>query len=116
MQSLSKAQIEGFENRYSEWDKEKNRLRLQVTNMKAEMIAQADRIKDEQKDAYARKEREIRKELGAEKKTTATLADKLERANKKIERIEMELTLCNGRLREWEGHVSVLKDIDIEVL
>jgi septal ring factor EnvC (AmiA/AmiB activator) len=80
------------------------------------MIAQADRIKDEQKDAYARKEREVRKELGAEKKTTATLADKLERTDKRIERIEMKLTLFNGRLREWEGHVSMLRDIDIDVL
>jgi chromosome segregation ATPase len=116
MQSSNEVHIKEFEKRYSKWDKEKNRLGLQITKMEAEMTAQAERIRREQKDAHAREIREVWKELEAEKKSAATLDEKLERASTKIKTMEMELALCNGRLREWEDHVSGLKDIDLEAL
>lgn len=37
MQTSNEVHIEEFEKRYSKWDKEKNRLGLQITKMEAEM-------------------------------------------------------------------------------
>ena len=116
LQLTNEAQVEQFEKRYSKWDKEKDRLDLKIANMKAEAAAQAEAILSEQKDAYTRKAREIEKKLEAEKATTATLTEKLERASTRMERIEMELSLGNRRLREWEGHISMLEDMDIKAL
>ncbi|MCJ1434813.1 hypothetical protein MMC27_004183 [Xylographa pallens] len=116
LQLTNEAQVQQFEKRYSIWDKEKNCLDLKITNMKAEAAAQAEGILNEQKDAYTRKAREIQEELEAEKVTTATLTEELLKASTRMERTEMELSLGNRRLRDWEGHVSMLKDMDIKAL
>jgi hypothetical protein len=116
LESILEVQVQEFEKRYSKWNMEKSQLELRAVNVETEVTTRAKRIIKEHEDARARESEELRKELEAERKNVVALSEKLERATIKMKKGEMELSLCNVRLTEWEGHVSILKDMDVEAL
>lgn len=116
LESGFQTQNQEFGKSYVIWHEDKSRLERQIIKVEADLNLKAKEASERGKAAYAREIGEMRKELEVERNKVAKQTEELGRANAKIKRAEIELSRCTVQLRDWEGYVSSLKDVDFKAL
>lgn len=114
-ESAVQVQTDGYDKRYSTWKEEKCRLENRVKDLETDLATRAGAA-EKQKFTTAQAVTQIKKDLDNEKKTVAKLAKELETANNKTQEANKKLGRCSEQLKEWEGNLSHLKELDLKVL
>ena len=116
LESTIQIQMDQHEKRYTKWRQEKSQLEQRAIDLKTDLSTQAQGMLKKQKVTQIQEVEKLTKELEAERKTGATLKEELEEASTRTKRAEEELSCCTKQLSEWEGYLSLLKDIDFKKL
>ena len=98
------------------WEQEKSQLEQRGAEIEAKISAQAQSTLKKHKATHMQDVEKLKKELESDKKTVATLKEELGKANTKTARAKEELSHCTKQVSEWEGYLSLLKDIDFKKL
>jgi chromosome segregation ATPase len=106
--------IEDHEKRAANLKRDIARLEDQLSNTKAEAIAQHKQAIEKQKVEEAREL--LREELEAEEQKTNELSGELARLTANASRTQESLEHCRSQLKEWDNKLSVLWDIDLHAL
>jgi len=113
LEAHNQQNIDDFEKRYADWAEEREALQQRVKSAKTEA---AERSKTELKDYENRHKKEVGKlgrELAAEKSKSESLHLKLDASKSNETRLQRQLDLADATSSEWEGKISMLKDLDI---
>ncbi|MCJ1462278.1 hypothetical protein MMC07_000878 [Pseudocyphellaria aurata] len=114
LQSAIQELMVGYEQRYSTWKEEKCQLERRVKDLESE-VATGEGVAEKQNINHKQAVAQIKKETESEKKTVAKLTKELETANAKTQQANTKLDRCNEQLKEWEGSLSLLKELDFKV-
>lgn len=115
LESANQVSLDTYDKRYKAWEGEKSQLESKVKKLETDVAARA-RMTEKQKAAHAQSVAQMKKDLDTEKRTVAKLTKELEIANKKTQDTNTKLGRCNEQLKEWEGNLSLLKEVDFKVL
>ncbi|MCJ1377893.1 hypothetical protein MMC17_000989 [Xylographa soralifera] len=116
LKSTIQIQMDQHEIRYTKWRQEKSQLEQRAINLKTDLSTHANGLLKDQKATHIQEVKKLTKELEAERKAVATLKEELEKARTRTGRVEEELSCYAKQLSEWEGYLSLLKDIDLKKL
>lgn len=109
-------QIEESGKHYMKWNEEKAQLEKKVAAVQNDANAHEEGSLKKQKALHLREIEQLKKELGAETQKVDSLKNELEKVKTGMQKTKDELNRCAGKLSEWEGRFSLLKDIDFKVL
>ena len=113
LESGAQVQIDHMHARYVMWEVEKKGLQQEKTKLKDSLTKDNQRALNQQKESYTQAIAKLRKELEVEKKTSDTLRSELGTAKQERDLKRTELDSCTKQLKEWDGYLSMLHDIDI---
>lgn len=115
LESATQVQLDGYDKRYNKWTEEKSQLELKVKDLESDLAARV-RITEEQEANHAKAVAQMKKDLEREKKTVLKLKKDLEIASTKTEDANEKLGHYMAQLKEWEGNLSLLKELDFKAL
>lgn len=116
LESSYDVQLEKFGKCYIKWEGEKSQLERKLVNIKDEITTEAQGMLEKRKTSHARELGEVRKELEVERKRVEKLTRERERIDAETKKVETILNHRTKQLENWEGYVSLLKDVDFKVL
>ena len=116
LESAMQVQIDQHEKRYTKWEQEKSQLEHRITDVRTDLSAQAQGMLKKQKATHIQEIEKLKKELEAERRTVATLKEEMEKARTRKEKAEEQLRYCTKQVSEWDGYLSLLKDVDLKKL
>ncbi|MCJ1404993.1 hypothetical protein MMC11_008219 [Xylographa trunciseda] len=116
LESSLQAHLDQYERRCIKWDQEKSQLQQQVEIDQVKLNKDAQMASKKQEASHAQEKERLKKQLDAAEKTIATLQVNLKEAHTKTKKIESDLVRCTGRMKEWEGFVSLLRPVDYKSL
>ncbi|KAH0566148.1 hypothetical protein GP486_000451 [Trichoglossum hirsutum] len=114
LNEASEAALIVHEGRYSKWLAEKTNLHNQIAAAKTEAAEQRRASLNDQEAKFKKELEKLRKEIAVERRKSSSLEEKIKTANNEETRLRHELKYTETTLKEWEGKLSVLKDIDLE--
>ena len=115
LESANQLSLDAYDKRYKTWEGEKSQLESRVKKLESDITARVGAT-EKQKTTHAQSVAQMKKDLDNEKKTTAKLKKDLEIANNKTLEANTQLGRSNEQLKEWEGNLSLLKEVDFKVL
>ncbi|MCJ1268927.1 hypothetical protein MMC22_008815 [Lobaria immixta] len=114
LESANQVQLSSHEKRWSAWEEKKSQLECKVKDLEKASEARAGET-EKKRAIHEQSLAQVKKELETEKDNVAKLTKELEKANTKIQEANKKLNSCNERLKEWEGNLSLLKEVDFKV-
>ena len=116
LQLGGQVQLEHVNTLFAKWEAEKNGFHQEKTKLKDSITKEHQRVLNQQKESYTQTIAKLRKELEAEKKTTDTLRSELGTMKQERDLIHKKLDSCTEQLKEWDGYLSLLHEIDFASL
>lgn len=115
LESANQELMNGYDKRYSAWKEENCQLEHRVKELESDVNTRTG-LTEKQKVTHKQAVAQMKKDIESEKKTVAKLTKELEIASAKTQEAYKKLGHCNEQLKEWEGSLSLLKELDFKVL
>lgn len=115
LESAAQVNMDQYEKRYNMWTEEKSQLELKVKDLESDLAARVG-VTEKQEANHAQAVAQMKKDLETEKKTVSKLKKEIETASTKTQDATKKLGICLEQLKEWEGNLSLLKELDFRVL
>ena len=105
-------QSERWAERYLEWEKEKREWKKEKERWMQQEDEKLQDIMKEQKATRLQMIADMKKKLEDEQEKIKPLSQELKMVNAKLQSIEEQYAHCAERLRRWEDHTSLLKEVN----